>query len=203
MKSGNNSVLQPNSPDERGSEGGGVELATAVRRIRELVRERLHGLGNSESILERHPEEGARAGVGVSTVPNIIRPVASQAPDSPPVPTVRVELDKQSSCTTMSHLPVTADALIDIAVFCLAALLSTQASVETARTRAATYSVALTDRQQAVLRLVAEGLSNKQIAASLGITVATVKTHLFWATEKLGAENRTHAAILASQRRLL
>jgi NarL family two-component system response regulator LiaR len=63
--------------------------------------------------------------------------------------------------------------------------------------------VTLTARQQAVLRLVAQGLSNKQIAQSLNITVPTVKTHLFWAMEKLRAENRTQAAVLASQGRLL
>ena len=61
----------------------------------------------------------------------------------------------------------------------------------------------LTVRQQAVLRLVSEGLSNKRIARALNITVPTVKNHLCSAMNKLNAENRTHAAVLAAQMRLL
>jgi len=61
----------------------------------------------------------------------------------------------------------------------------------------------LSDRQQAILRLVAEGLPNKQIATSLGIGERTVKTHLTSAMNKLGVGNRAHAAVAAVQRGLL
>ena len=61
----------------------------------------------------------------------------------------------------------------------------------------------LSNRQQAILRLVAEGLSNKQIAASLGIGERTVKTHLTSAMNNLGVGNRAHAAVAAVQRGLL
>lgn len=53
---------------------------------------------------------------------------------------------------------------------------------------------ALTRRELEVLRLVADGLSNKEIASSLFITEGTVKNHVHNALEKLQLENRTQAA---------
>jgi DNA-binding NarL/FixJ family response regulator len=61
----------------------------------------------------------------------------------------------------------------------------------------------LSDRERAVLRLVAQGLPNKQIARALTITERTVKFHLASAFNKLGADNRAQAVALASQRGLL
>ena len=53
---------------------------------------------------------------------------------------------------------------------------------------------ALTPRELEVLQLVADGLSNKEIATSLFITEGTVKNHVHNALEKLQLENRTQAA---------
>ncbi|MEF9604898.1 response regulator transcription factor [Paracoccus sp. PXZ] len=53
----------------------------------------------------------------------------------------------------------------------------------------------LTQRQQDVLRLVADGQSNKRIASTLGLSVHTVKLHLRNASLRLGAHNRTEAAM--------
>jgi predicted ATPase/DNA-binding NarL/FixJ family response regulator len=61
----------------------------------------------------------------------------------------------------------------------------------------------LSDRQRAVLRLVGEGLPNKQIATALSIGERTVKSHVASALNKLGADNRAHAAVVAIQRGLL
>lgn len=52
----------------------------------------------------------------------------------------------------------------------------------------------LTKRELEVLQLVADGLSNKEIASSLFITEGTVKNHVHNALEKLQLENRTQAA---------
>ena len=61
----------------------------------------------------------------------------------------------------------------------------------------------LTPRELDVLRLVARGHSNKQIAVALGIGESTVKTHLLKIFEKLGVTDRTRAATLAMERGLL
>lgn len=58
---------------------------------------------------------------------------------------------------------------------------------------------ALTERELDVLRLVAHGASNPQIAGDLHITVNTVKVHLRNILSKLQLENRTQAAAYAVQ----
>lgn len=55
----------------------------------------------------------------------------------------------------------------------------------------------LTPRETQVLELVADGLSNKAIAAALGVSDETVKFHLGLILGKLGASNRTDAVRLA------
>ena len=61
----------------------------------------------------------------------------------------------------------------------------------------------LTPRELTVLRLVAVGQSNRQIAASLGISERTVKFHVTAIFNKLGADNRAQAVALAGRRGLL
>lgn len=56
----------------------------------------------------------------------------------------------------------------------------------------------LTTREREVLEALGGGLSNASIATRLGISVATVKTHVSSILVKLHAESRTHAAALAA-----
>ncbi len=61
----------------------------------------------------------------------------------------------------------------------------------------------LSPRELEVLRLLAQGLSNPQIAAALIVSVGTVKTHTHNIFAKLGAANRTQAVRLAQERQLV
>ncbi|MGY1770417.1 response regulator [Blastococcus sp. SYSU D00813] len=55
----------------------------------------------------------------------------------------------------------------------------------------------LTDREQQVLRLVGQGMANKQIARALGIREGTVKAHLSSVFQRIGVRDRTSAALWA------
>jgi DNA-binding NarL/FixJ family response regulator len=63
--------------------------------------------------------------------------------------------------------------------------------------------VSLTVRENDVLRLLAQGCSNKLIACKLGIGIGTVKTHVKSLMGKLDATARTHAVVLAAERGLI
>ena len=61
----------------------------------------------------------------------------------------------------------------------------------------------LTEREIEVLRYLAQGRSNPQIARELNISVNTVKTHISHILDKLQLENRTQAAAYAVHKRLV
>lgn len=58
----------------------------------------------------------------------------------------------------------------------------------------------LSERERDVARLLATGVSNKEIARALGIEVVTVKRHVGNILRKLGAANRTQAAMALAHR---
>jgi DNA-binding NarL/FixJ family response regulator len=61
----------------------------------------------------------------------------------------------------------------------------------------------LSARERGVLRLVAAGLSNRQIAETLSLSERTIKFHVTAILNKLGADNRAQAVALAAERGLL
>lgn len=61
----------------------------------------------------------------------------------------------------------------------------------------------LTRRELDVLRLLSEGLANKEIAQRLFVSQKTVKTHVSHIFQKLGVSDRTQAALLAVRRKLV
>jgi DNA-binding NarL/FixJ family response regulator len=58
-------------------------------------------------------------------------------------------------------------------------------------------SESLTERETDVLKLVAAGKSNKEVARQLGIAERTVKTHVSSIMAKLDVQSRTQAALYA------
>jgi DNA-binding NarL/FixJ family response regulator len=65
------------------------------------------------------------------------------------------------------------------------------------------FSEEITSRETEVLRMLAEGLVNKDIAVRLGISEHTVKFHISSILDKLGASTRTEAVTLGIRRGLI
>ncbi|MEI7473910.1 MAG: response regulator transcription factor [bacterium] len=61
----------------------------------------------------------------------------------------------------------------------------------------------LTQREKEILKLVAEGLTNKDIAEQLTLSLYTVKNHVSNLIQKLAVDDRTQAAILALNERII
>jgi LuxR family maltose regulon positive regulatory protein len=78
-----------------------------------------------------------------------------------------------------------------------------RASARQASARSSVPAVSLTRREQEVLRLLAAGASNQDIAHTLVISLDTVKKHVSNLLGKLGASNRTQAISQARARSLL
>jgi two-component system nitrate/nitrite response regulator NarP len=67
-------------------------------------------------------------------------------------------------------------------------------------TRGAGPLAALSAKERAIVRLVSQGLRNKEVASELGVTEGTVKVHLHNIYDKLNVSNRTELAVLARER---
>jgi DNA-binding NarL/FixJ family response regulator len=65
------------------------------------------------------------------------------------------------------------------------------------RSKQETVEVQPSERELEVLRLAAEGLSNKEIAASLRLSPRTVQSHLRHIMTKLGVASRVGAVVIA------
>jgi len=65
--------------------------------------------------------------------------------------------------------------------------------------RAGSTQVQLTAREKEILGLLRRGLSNKEVARSLGISDRTVKAHLTSAFARIGVQDRTQAALWAER----
>lgn len=61
----------------------------------------------------------------------------------------------------------------------------------------------LTEAEMRVLRLVAEGLANEEIAAALNLSVNTIKTHVRHIFEKINVSDRTQAALWAVRKKII
>jgi DNA-binding NarL/FixJ family response regulator len=104
---------------------------------------------------------------------------------------------------TGRSLPSSAVATLALAL--LEELAQTLAPPELLVTRSLTLPsyTPLSEREQEVLRLVAQGRTNKAIGRQLFIAASTVDYHLSSVFHKLGAETRAQAVAVAAQRGLL
>ena len=69
--------------------------------------------------------------------------------------------------------------------------------------QAALGELGITPRELEVLQLIAQGLSNREIAERVFVSENTIKTHSSRLFEKLGAKRRTQAVQMAKARRLI
>ena len=81
---------------------------------------------------------------------------------------------------------------------CRAGRIITECGAATPATRAAVIPLPLTDREREIATRVSEGLSNKEIAVALTVSVRTVEGHIYRACNNLGAANRTELGRLVS-----
>lgn len=80
---------------------------------------------------------------------------------------------------------------------------ATELLIQAARRKSSHPEFRLTDREREVLALIAEGLSNAEIAERLTISLSTVKFHVGNILRQLGVSSRTEAAALAWQHDLV
>ncbi|MFN2241649.1 MAG: response regulator [Anaerolineae bacterium] len=80
---------------------------------------------------------------------------------------------------------------------------ATEVLIKATRQRTSQHKYGLTEREQEVLSLLVEGLSNAEIADRLVVSVATVKFHVRGILSKLGVSSRTEAVALAWQQNLV
>jgi len=83
------------------------------------------------------------------------------------------------------------------------AVLAPTVAMRLLRQRQQPIEEALSARELEVLTLVARGASNKEIARSLHLSEATIKSHLIHLFGKLGVSDRTAAVTVALERGLL
>ena len=94
-------------------------------------------------------------------------------------------------------IAVTAQALLDRVERAAAGRRIAPAAVRRHSRDAARRAAGLTEREVAVLELIAAGLSNDQIAAQLFVSINTVKTYVRTAYRRIGATSRSQAVIWA------
>ncbi len=61
----------------------------------------------------------------------------------------------------------------------------------------------LTDREEQIIRLIADGLTNREISCNLSISESTVENHIHHIYEKLGISNRAQAVVHAFHSRMV
>jgi DNA-binding CsgD family transcriptional regulator len=123
--------------------------------------------------------------------------------------TVRAHLDEAAFATAYSEgQMMTLDQSVTYALGAAATLVEMQPvewrnNSETVQYSSQSLTTPLSKREVEILRLVAEGHTNQEIAERLFIGVSTVKKHINHIYDKLDVKNRTQAVALAHERHIL
>jgi DNA-binding NarL/FixJ family response regulator len=169
----------------------GTEVVPLVARTKpdvamlDLRMPGMDGLACLDRIRARHPEVKVVI-LSVSTDPELIRTVLSRGASAYIVKSVNP-----------SDLPAALRQVMEGTFFSLAGL------PESAHETAAGKEAGLTEREIAILKAVAQGMSNDAIAKQLWIAQQTVKFHLTNIYRKLDVANRTEATRYAYQHGLV
>jgi DNA-binding NarL/FixJ family response regulator len=99
-------------------------------------------------------------------------------------------------------MDVTGEALLERLEHAAAGRRIAPAAVRRRSRDVARLAAGLTEREVAVLELIAAGLSNDEIAAQLFVSINTVKTYVRTAYRRIGAKSRSHAVIWAMRQGL-
>lgn len=185
----------------------GLHTLLNARPELEVVGQSSDGPSALTAAAEHHPDVvlcDLRLGPGMDGVA-ITRALAS-GPEPTPAILILTTYDHDADIVRAVEAGAAGYLLKDVAVDELAAAVVAAAAGETVLSPSVTERMiatlrtrkaGLSDRELDVLRLVANGLSNKQVAKELFVSEATVKTHLNHAFSKLGVDSRTAAVAAA------
>jgi DNA-binding CsgD family transcriptional regulator len=149
----------------------------------------------AESIAERHAARGAELFGAADTLRETIRlplsPRSRAVYDAGVAAARRALGDAAFDAARAAGRALANEAAIDLAIECAD------------QVRSAVATGPLTAREAEVVKLVGRGLSNKEIAGELVVSVRTAEAHITSALNKLGLRSRAQLAVWAAEHRLL
>jgi DNA-binding NarL/FixJ family response regulator len=151
--------------------------------VMDLAMPVMDGIAATSAIREQEPETEVLALTSVLDTPSVVGAVKAGAIGYLPKDTKDDELRRAIKAAAAGQVQLSAQA----------------AAMLVREVRAPESPETLTERETDVLRLLARGRANKEIARSLHIGEKTVKTHVSNILSKLGVQSRTQAALSAVQ----
>jgi DNA-binding NarL/FixJ family response regulator len=175
-----------------GEAGNGLEVLALVPRVRpdvalvDLRMPELDGVATIRALRERHPEVRVLVLTTFDTERDVVSAVEAGATGYLLKDAPRAELFRAIRAAARGE-----------------SVLAPEVATRLVGQLREPSSQPLTQRELQVLELVARGATNREVAARLHVSEATVKTHLVHAFAKLGVGDRTAAVTAALERRLI